>query len=380
MSEEEIEKVEPETPAERERRRYFTRRNGVIFTGGLALLVVLLGVLAVVLYRYGTLDTYVKSQFVAKMEYMGVVFDADVFRLTVSPLQLELKNATFNDRVSGEKLFFIRDGRVGLSVDNLFSWQLSRDIKVESTEIFGAEAWVKFDANGRSNFANLVEDTRTSNLNFKYNSIKFAMRDSVVHFGDLSRTISADANNIELFLEPENFEIPDEQKRYKIDFASTDSDFTYGESTLNDISIRATGIADGKGADITQLRIETPIGTSDLDGRITDWTELKYDLNIRSTVDLTQTSTIFPLGATLRGVGNFNGKVSGQGETYNIDGKIDSEALSAEGIYLKGFNIAGTVAGTNTNYEANGNAVAELLTFEDFRIEFPKMAGNVRGT
>jgi translocation and assembly module TamB len=382
MSEEEVQKSEESSRAElsRKRRRYFTRRNGIIVGGLLAVLIVVLGLLSVVLYRYGTFDTYIKAQFVAKMEYMGVVFDADVFRLTVNPLQLELKNATFNDRVSGEKLFFIRDARVGLSVDNLFSWQLSRDVKVESTEIFGAEAWVKFDENGRSNFANLVEDTRASNLNFKYNSIKFSMRDSVVHFGDLSRTITADANNIELFLEPENFEIPDEQKRYKINFASTDSDFTYGEGQLNDISIRATGIADGKGADISELRIETPIGMSVLSGKVIEWTSPKYDLNIESTVDLTQASTIFPLGATLRGVGNFKGRVTGEGETYNIDGQADSEALSAEGIYLRGFNVAATVAGTNTNYEANGNAVAELLTFEDFRIEFPKMAGNVRGT
>ncbi|NOT49459.1 MAG: hypothetical protein HOP17_17180, partial [Acidobacteria bacterium] len=113
---------------------------------------------------------------------------------------------------------------------------------------------------------------------------------------------------------------------------------------------------------------------------LTDWAALKYDLDIESSVDLTQTSTIFPLGTPIKGIGNFKGKVSGQGETYRVDGTIDSESLTAAGIYLKGVNVAATVEGTNTNYTANGKAIAELLTFEDFRIEFPKITGNVRGT
>lgn len=392
MPEEEIEQREesegrpPEnngketTPAKR--RRFFTRRNALLSTTVLALLIILLALFSVVFYRYGVFDTYVKTQFVTRMAEMGIVFDAEVFRLTVNPLELELKNATFNDRVTGEKLFFIRDAHIGLTVDNLYAWQLSRDVVVNTTDINGAEVWVKFDEQGRSNFSNLqfVEDERGQRVNFKYDSIRFALKDSVVHFGDVSRKIEADANNIQFFLEPENYDVPDEQKRYKIDFTSTDSTFVYDEHPLEDVDIRAKGIADRLGAEITELRIETPIGVSSLSGTLTDWAAPKYNLNIESTVDLTQTSNIFPLGASLRGVGNFKGTVSGEGEKYRIDGVVDSEALTAEGIYLKAVNIAATVEGTNSNYEANGRAVAELLTFEDFRIDFLRMAGNVRGS
>ena len=380
----EVSEVRPEENAEvaRQRRRYFTRRNALVTTALLAILVVLLSVLSVVFYRYGVFDNYVKTQFVAKMADIGIVFDADVFRVTVNPLELELKNATFTDRVSGEKLFFIRDARLGLTVDNLYAWQLSRDIKVNTTDINGAEVWVKFDENGRSNFSNLtlVEDQAGQRVNFKYDSIKFALKDSVIHFGDVSRKISADANNVQFFLEPESYEVADEQKRYKIDFTSTDSTFSYDGRPLEDIDIRARGIADRTGAEITELKIETPIGVSTLNGTLADWAAPKYNLNIESTVDLTQTSNIFPLGASLRGVGNFKGTVSGEGETYKIDGTVDSQALTAEGVYLKAVNITATVEGTNSNYEANGRAVAELLTFEDFRIDFLRMAGNVRGS
>ncbi len=364
------------------RRSYFTRRNALIVSGSIAVIAVVLALISVISYRYGVLDNYVKDQFVAKMHEIGVDFDADVFRLTVSPLALELKNATFNNRVTGEKLFFIRDAQLELSIQDLFSWQLSRDISIDSTEINGLEAWVTFDENGGSNFSELtfVEDEAGSRVNFKYQSMRFTLRDGVIHFGDLSRKLSGDANNVNFSLEPLDPTVPDEDKRYTAELSSTGSRFVYDDRPLEEIDIRARGIVDKTGAEISELTIQTPIGTSSLNGTLTDWATLRYDLNIESTVDLTQTSNLYPLGATLRGVGNFRGRVTGEGENYKIDGKIDADALSADGIYLKAVNVAATVEGTNTNYIASGTAAAELLTFDDFRIEFPRIAGNVRGT
>ena len=374
--------TEEQQVEERVRRRYFTRRNAGISAGVIALLAILGVVLVVVFYRYGVFDNYVKTQFVNKMADIGIVFDADVFRVTVAPLQLEFKNATFNDKLTGEKLFAIRDAQLGLTVQDLYAWELSRDITVDSTNINGAEVWVRFDENGNSNFSNLrlVEDERGTRVNFKYDSINFAMRDSIVHFGDVSRKITADAKNVQFFLEPEDLTVPDEQKRYRFDLTATDSNFSYDDRPLEQIDVRARGVAHRNGAEIAELRIDTPIGTSVMSGTLTDWAEVKYDLNIESTVDLTQTSNIFPLGTSIRGVGNFKGRVSGKGENYRVDGQIDSEALTAEGIYLRALNVAATVEGTNSNYEANGKAVAQLLTFEDFRIDFPQITGNVRGS
>lgn len=376
-----VPKTEPGAPAGRRRRRYFTRRNAGISAGLIAILVVLLAILSLVFYKYGVFDNYVKTQFTAKMARIGIVFDADVFRVTVNPLQLEFKNATFNDRVSGEKLFFIRDARLGLTVRDLYAWQLSRDVRIDTTDINGAEVWVRFDENGRSNFGNLnLVEEEGQRVNFLYESVKFTLRDGVVHFGDVSRTITADANNVQFFLEPEDLSIPDDQKRYKLDLTATKSRFVYDDRPLDDITIRARGIADRNGADITELKIETPIGVSTMNGRLSDWKSLKYDLTVESTVDLTQTSNIFPLGAPLRGVGNFRGRVTGEGENYRVEGTADSESLTAEGVYLKGVNVEATVEGTNSSYNANGTAIAELLTFEDFRVDFPKLTGNVRGT
>lgn len=385
MSEQEIGREDPDggsghepSPDTVPRRRGWRRR---VFVAGAAaaVLVLIVGVISFIAYRYGVVDDLVRSQFRAKMERIGIVFDADAFSLTLDPLELRLRNATFNDRVSGEKLFFIREARIGLSVTNLFAWQLTRDINVESTDINGAEVWVKFNENGRSNFSNLIEDTTSSNLNFRYETARVSIENSVVHINDLSRDIAGDANNVRLRIEPEPGPI-DSEARYLIDLFSSDSRFIYDGRSLENIDIRLKAIADRNGADITELRVETPIGSSNISGRVNDWASLRYDLNIESTVDLTQSSNTFSLGTALRGVGNFKGRVSGQGESYRIEGSVDAESLAADGIYLKAIDVEGTLEGTNSNYEANGRAVAELLTFEDFRIEFPRIAGNVRGT
>lgn len=373
---------EPERAEPVRRRRRFTRRHAAISGGFLAVIIVLVALFSVVFYKYGVFDNYVKTQFTAKMADIGIVFDADVFRVTVNPLELELKNATFNDKVTGEKLFFIRDAHLNLTVQDLYAWQLSRDISIDKTVINGAEAWVTFDENGRSNWANLklVEKRPGEIVNFKYDSVDFSLQDAVVHFGYLSRKISGNAKNVAFLLVPENMAVPEDQRRYKFDLTSQDSNFTYDQSLIENIDIRATGVADRAGAEFTNFELHTPIGESTLTGNLRDWSSPKYDFDVRSSVDLTQASTILPLGTSLFGVGNFNGKVTGEGETYKITGQADAAALRAGGVYLKALNVAATVEGTNTNYEANGKAVAEMLTFEDFRIDFLQMIGNVRGT
>jgi translocation and assembly module TamB len=363
-----------------ERRRFFTRRNAVIASGVLGILLVLVTILVMVSYRYGVFDNYIKEQFVAKMDRIGIVFSADTFRVTVAPLKLELRNATFNNKVTGEKLFFIREANLFLTVQNLYAWQLSRDISIDTTEINGAEVFVNFDQDGKSNFAELNFVEEETRVNFLYESTRFILKDGTVHFGDVQRKISADAKNIVFTLEPTDYSVPNDQKRYKFDLTSTDSFFVYDESRLENVDLRAEGIADRNGTEVTGLRLTTPIGETTLKGTTAGWESPKYNLEIESTVDLTQTSSVFPLGTPLKGIGNFKGTVSGEGENYKVNGEISSESLSASNIYLRGLNINASVDGKGSMYEANGKAIAQLLTFEDFKIDYPQLVGLVRGT
>ncbi len=361
----------------RPRRRKWPIVLGAIGLAGLIVVLVLFG-----LFRTGAVDGYVKRQFTAKLADIGIEFTADVFRLSLNPLELNLQNATFNDRVTGDKLFFIRNAKLEMSVIDLFSWQTSRDISIDKTELNGAEAWVKFDENGRSNFSNLklVEDQAGSAVNFKYDSVNFRLVDGTVHFGDVSRKIAADAKNVVFQLTPADAVNPTDPTSFNFELTSTDSFFAYDERRVEDIDITAKGVAHGNGAEFKQFDIRTPIGDSSLTGTLIDWASPKYSFDITSSVDLTQASDIFPLGTTLVGVGNFKGKVTGEGESYKVEGEVFTESLRADGVSLKGTSVTATVSGTNSNYEADGTAIAQQLTFDDIRVDMLKLAGNVRGT
>ncbi len=382
MAEENQENLELEEPAIVRKKGILSARRLLVGLGATTLSLLVIALIVFALYRFGIFDNYIKEQFVTKMAEIGVEFKAETFRVTASPLELVLREATFNDRISGEKLFYVREARLGLSVVDLLSWRLSRDISIDSSDISGAEVWVKFDENGKSNFSNLkfVEDEKGSAVNFKYESVTVAIRDSVVHFGEQSRKISGDAKNVEFFLSPNGLLNADGQNRYNFDLTSTDSNFVYDTKVVEKIDIRAQGIADNLGADVQKLDVNTPLGQMSLNGTVADWANPRYELDVTSTVDLTQMAMTFSTGTALRGVGNLRGHVSGVGETFRVEASADSESLRADGVYLKAVNVTATVEGTNENYTANGNAVAEMLTFDVFRVDFLKLNGNVRGT
>src|SRR4051812_24170763 len=88
---------EQQQPAPPRKRSIFSKRNFFISFGAILLGVVFIGLAVYLSYRFGYFDNYIKAQFVAKMDEIGVVFDADVFRVQASPLTLQLRNATFND-------------------------------------------------------------------------------------------------------------------------------------------------------------------------------------------------------------------------------------------------------------------------------------------
>ena len=225
-----------------------------------------------------------------------------------------------------------------MTVKDLYALQASRDISIDKTTISGAEVWVNFDENGRSNFANvhLVENEPGTRVNFRYESVVFSLTDSVVHFGDMSRKISGEGRNLTFLFSPAHGVNANGDLRHNFDLTATDSSFTYDTRDIKKIDLRAVGIADNTGAEFSKFELKTPFGETSMTGTLVDWASPHYDFDIVSTLDLTEATTLLPIGTAITGVGNFKGKVSGHGETYHIEAQADSASLRAEGIALKG--------------------------------------------
>lgn len=332
-------------------------------------------------FRLGYVDNYIKEALINSFAEYGIKTEIGKLSTTVFPTTATLENVVFLDEKTNDKLAKIDRLNIDLTISNILALRAKRKVSVDSTDVDGLEVWVKFDENGRSNFSNLnfKADESEPNLQISVASMNFSLKNALIHYGDVSRKLSGDAKNVTITVEPENILVPEDERRYKFNLTSDNSVFVYDDKPIEPINISATGVADKNGAEIESLSIKTPIGESSLSGTVKNWELPNYNFKIYSTIDLTQTSTILPSGTALRGIGNFEGTVTGEGEKYQIIGEVDSESLVAANIRLKGVVVNADIKGENAIYEGNGKAIAELLTFEDFQIDFPQLVGNVRG-
>lgn len=373
---------ETEPPAGNGRRRFafVTRRRLAYAAGGTGVILLLFVIILTVLYRTGAIDNYVKEQFVRAFDEMGIGFASDRFAVEVSPLAMKIEKAVFVNKKTGERLGSVERAYFDLTILDLFALRTEREINIDSTEIYGLEVLFTFDENGRSNFEGIEFMPPKNRIKFRYNSARVSVRNSVVRFGDESRSISGDAEDLAMALEPAPSDSEPSALRYGFDISTSRAEFSYGKETVEPISVRGRGFLTEEGFDIGLLTVSSELGTSSLSGKVTGWDTLAYDLRIVSDIDMSQASRVFPLGTAVTGTGGFAGRVSGSGENWKIEGEITSESLAASNVRLKALQVNGSADGEGSLYRASGKAIAELLTFGDVRLDYPQLTGSIRGT
>lgn len=361
-------------------RSLFTRGNLAIALGIIAGIFLILVIAFTVAHRTGYIDQYVEAQFTAALDEMGVTMEVESFRVGVSPLRLTIEDALFKNKKSGERLVRIETAVLDMSVMDMLALNTVRNLSIDRTEINGLDVWINFDKEGKSNFSGIEILPPKNVVRFQYSSAVVAVRDARIHFGDELRLVSGAAKNVAIFLKPDSDRAPDSAETgFLYDLSAKESTFAYDGEIVKPVDVSSTGQIDDRGVVITRLELKTPLGTTLLSGKVTDWQEFIYDLKIKSTIDLTQSSKIFDFGTAISGVGNFSGTVSGRGESYQIIGEVSSESLAASNVRLKAVKVTGRGEGEGSIYKASGKAIAEMLTFEDFRIDFPILVGNIRG-
>ncbi|MCM3900619.1 MAG: translocation/assembly module TamB domain-containing protein [Pyrinomonadaceae bacterium] len=371
----------PVTPQGR-RRRYLTRRNALIATIAASIGVVALILLLLLVYRLGYVDRYVASQVIDTFSKYGIRAEIRDFHADFPPNTVEMLNLELYDAQTGDKLGKIDRLLVTINVRDLYALSLNRNIDLEDIKIEGLEGWVTFDEQGRSNFRNIRIPPPVTNrrILLSYTTAHIEILNGIIHYGDERHEISGEARNLKATIEPKDPNAPLESQLHPIVFSLSDSTFTYDGRPVNNIDIQARARANETRVEVDELVLRSPVAEARLQGTMDDWRALKYQMNITSTVDLTQISEILQPGAALRGAGNFVGTVTGEGDQYKVDGTITSDALAADGVRLKGLNVTAKGSGQGQSYNVNGRAVAELLTAGDFQLNTVQLVGGVMGT
>ncbi|HJR09065.1 MAG TPA: translocation/assembly module TamB domain-containing protein [Pyrinomonadaceae bacterium] len=372
------------TPAERRRwRRYVNRRNAAITGVAIVALVVLLVVVALLLYRTGRVDNLIAQQIVSTLREYNIRAEIKEFHTKFGPRTVEMQGLDLYDQTTGEKLGHVERVLATVRIEDMYALNLRRNVNLESLQIEGLEAWVKFDAEGRSNFRNITLPPPAENqrITFSYSTAKIELRNGVIHYGDERHELSGEARNLMATIEPDDPNAPAESRMNRVHVALSNSTFTYDGKPINDIGIEARARINQTRAEIQELTLKSPVAEARLEGTMDDWRNLRYQMKVTSSVDLTQISTTLQTATPLRGAGKFEGTVKGEGDNFQVDGQIQSDALAAGNIRLKGLNA--TARGTSQGleqYEAQGRAVAEMLTAGNFQLNLIQVRGGVMGT
>jgi translocation and assembly module TamB len=360
----------------------FTRRHAVI--SGIAIAVIVIGLVLVGLlaYRLGFVDRYIAGQLKNTLATYGIRAEIKTFHTFLSPLRVDMQDVDLFDAKTGEQLGKIGRIEATVRIEDMYALNLQRNINLRELKIEGLEAWVKFDAQGQSNFHNLHIPTPSQNqrILFAYSTARIEIKNSHIHYGDTQHSLSGDAMNLHLTIQPDNLNAPMDSWMNTVAFTSTNSTFVYDDRPISNIDIEARGRVNQTRAEIQDLSLRSSIFEAKLQGVMDDWRALKYHLTVTSSVDLTQASDVLRLGTTMRGAGNFNGTVVGDADKYQVEGKLTSDALAAAGVRLQALNLTMKGSGEGKTYDINGRAVAELLSAGDFQLNAVQITGGVMGT
>ncbi len=373
---------EPNEPSVATRWRYFTRRHAILAGLIVAAVVVFVILLAFFLVRLGYVDRYIANQIKRTFSNYGIRAEIREFHADIPPQTVKMSGVELYDAQTGEKLGTIDQIDATIRIEDLYALNLRREINLKDLKIRGFEAWVTFDEQGRSNFRNLRIPPPEPNkrILFAYSTASVQITDGVIHYGDARHEISGEARNLQLTVQPDDPSAPVESWMNTVTLNLTDSNFTYDGRPVNDIDIHARGRVNQTRAEIHELVLKSPVAEARLTGTMDDWRALNYQMQITSSVDLTQLSDVVRPGPTLRGAGTFAGTVTGQGDQFKINGEVKSDALAADGVRLQGLNVSANGSVDGSSYQINGKAVADLLNAGDFQINTLQLMGNVMGT
>src|SRR6185369_9811156 len=110
--------------------------------------------------------------------------------------------------------------------------------------------------------------------------------------------------NLQATIQPDDPNAPVESRANKVTLRFSNSTFTYDGRAVENIELNLRGRVNQTSAEIQELVLKSPVAEAHLTGKMDDWRALRYDMNVTSSVDLTQLSDVLHSGTTLRGAGN----------------------------------------------------------------------------
>jgi len=312
-------------------------------------LILLLALAGYFYIRSGRLNRYMAGQVTEALKEYGLRAEIDKFELTWKLRTATLRDIKLYNQQTGQLIATLDRAEMVTEIHEPYAFRLRREIVFKRLDLSGLKAEVQVDEQGRSNLQGLHQapPSAPSRITFDFSSLIVALKGGAIHVEDRAHKIEADFGNLNANGGPRpGTQIVDlklgsdtGQVRYEGRQAGVD-----GFDLLAHLT--------DSGADVERFTLRSPMAEATASGRLDDWNAPRYNFGVQARVALDRAAPLIAPGTALRGSAAFDGRVTGEGARYRINGGLTADDLVAAGARLRGVRV------DDISVESNGEQLS----------------------
>jgi outer membrane protein insertion porin family len=320
-----------ETPPTPRPRRF---KSLLLAIAGLILLIAILVIGGWYYLHSEQFNRYIAGEIKATLHEYGLRAEIGGFGLSWKPQSAQLRDLKIYNERTNQLVVTVNRIDILTEILDPFGLKLTREIVIKKVEVDGVDFHYEVDQQGRTNLDGVHNVPSKSNaITFDTSRLLASLTGSAIHYKDLSRRIEAEVRNAQMTAQPQD------PKTIALRFSGGEGSVTYEgrENRLGKLDLIAR-ISENQ-AEIESLGVESTVAEVKARGKIENWSEPHYSLNLDSRVKLEEATKIFAPAAAAAGLATINGRIEGVSANYSFKGGLVSGAATIKNVRLSDLQI-----------------------------------------
>lgn len=321
--------------------------------------------------RSGRLDLYLQNQIISILAESGTKATIGRTYLDLRGYKVTLEDIKLETEKEGKPFGSIGKIEVAFSVLDYLAGKISiNEVIIDQPKLF-----VEFDEEGRFNLESLrapESDDADKESAVKFSEALISLTNGELNMTDRKNDVALNLRNLEAKMAPQGGSLLADAINHLLTISFAQTDAVYQGRKIENIksyieALVVTGEAN-QTVDLKKLDFESDLGKATASGQITSFDPVKYDINLISDLALAEIARVFAPDMNIDGRAKFDGRVQGTDANYQMKGKIESDALAAEGFRISGIRVETDLSGSGSEYEAKAQLSSKGASGKDLSI------------
>jgi translocation and assembly module TamB len=282
----------------------------------------------------GGLDRWLAARLTEAAARANVEFEAGTTELDLWDGEARIRGV--RARIAGEPAPFLEIAEVVASFEVQSYW--SRRVDLGQVRLVEPTLTVSFDQQGRSNLMRLELPESAPDSGISSTATSVSIEKGVLLYADAAHNIEGGLKDLQAQVSP-GAAGAEVAARFGIE------QIVFDGRRIDSIAVELAALATRDGAEIRRLTVETPLFTANLSGQVTDWKELRYELDANFVVALDVAAQLADPLSELSGRAGLNGRLAGAGASYRFEGALSGNDLLVSEVRLDSLRGEGIASG-----------------------------------